>query len=704
MRRPLFASLVLSLLAALPAVAAPPAGRSVSVPAAAAGAAGPRLALSLAARAEGEIVEAPGAVERAELLTFDDGLAAGLLVARPDEAVHVAGWPVAPGERADVVLTRREIYADGAETWELGTEGPRRVPRSRLVFFWGAAEDDPLVRVMVSVDPDSRALRGMSLHGERLHELQPTPPELRARRGQHLVAEPDLLLSTAEREEGQSWSCAEGELPEPPALLAEASATEGEAPASVTAAAITSLHTATVAFDTDNQVMSSKFGNNTTTATNYIASLVAAMNVVYERDLLVRLVVGTTFLRTAPDPWADTLANTTAGLNELSGYWRTNYGSVPRAVTAMLSLRGAGSGGIAGVAWVDALCSTTYGYSFTKVQNGGTAPSSGDVMVIAHEIGHNFGSPHTHCYSRLGLPLPDTCRSGEGSGCYSGAQACPAPTTYNGVTFTGSLMSYCHLIGCSSSSSMMVFHPTTVGLLDDKIQARVGACIVPAGPPPTPTPAIAAVSPNSGSTAGGTTVTITGSGFDAADPDSDVVVTFGGTRATNVNVTSSTRMTVTLPARATGAVTVAVTNPDGKNGSRANAFFYAPPPPATGFYTVTPCRLVDTRNASGPRGGPALPGSGSRVFTLTGACNIPATARALSLNVTVVTPGAAGYVEGFPGNAFPLGTTVLGFRAGQTRAANATLLLATDGSGRLGIQNGAPAAAHVLIDVNGYYQ
>ncbi len=41
-------------------------------------------------------------------------------------------------------------------------------------------------------------------------------------------------------------------------------------------------------------------------ATNYIATLVASVNVIYERDLNLRLVVGTTFFRvsTTPDPYA----------------------------------------------------------------------------------------------------------------------------------------------------------------------------------------------------------------------------------------------------------------------------------------------------------------------------------------------------------------------------------------------------------------
>ncbi len=55
------------------------------------------------------------------------------------------------------------------------------------------------------------------------------------------------------------------------------------------------------------------------------------------------------------------------------------------------------------------------------------------------------------------------------------------------------------------------------------------------------------------------------------------------------------------------------------------------------FVKVTPCRVVDTRNAAGPFGGPVLGALTSREFDIpNGACHIPSSAVAYSLNVTVV--------------------------------------------------------------------
>jgi len=135
------------------------------------------------------------------------------------------------------------------------------------------------------------------------------------------------------------------------------------------------------------------------------------------------------------------------------------------------------------------------------------------------------------------------------------------------------------------------------------------------------------------------------------------------------------------------------------SGSVANAL---PPAPATGFFTVTPCRVADTRNAAGPWGGPALAANTDRNFIVAGICGIPASADAVSLNVTVVSPTAAGALRIYPGGyAFPLASAI-NYRPGQTRANNGSYAL---GSGSLGIRcDQVSGTTHVIIDVSGYYE
>ena len=85
-------------------------------------------------------------------------------------------------------------------------------------------------------------------------------------------------------------------------------------------------------------------------------------------------------------------------------------------------------------------------------------------------------------------------------------------------------------------------------------------------------PTVSGVNPTSGPTAGGTSVTISGTGFAAG-----ATVTFGGTNATGVVVNNSTTITATTPAHAAGAVDVVVTNSTGQSGTKTNAFTYNPP-------------------------------------------------------------------------------------------------------------------------------
>ena len=126
-------------------------------------------------------------------------------------------------------------------------------------------------------------------------------------------------------------------------------------------------------------------------------------------------------------------------------------------------------------------------------------------------------------------------------------------------------------------------------------------------------------------------------------------------------------------------------------------------PVATGFHTLSPCRVLDTRNPVGPYGGPALASSASRVFVIAGQCGIPATALSVSVNVTITQPTAGGDLRLFPaGSALPP-TSTINYRIGQTRANNAVVSLGA--AGDLGIQcDQATGSVHFILDVNGYFQ
>jgi len=127
------------------------------------------------------------------------------------------------------------------------------------------------------------------------------------------------------------------------------------------------------------------------------------------------------------------------------------------------------------------------------------------------------------------------------------------------------------------------------------------------------------------------------------------------------------------------------------------------PVPGTSFFTLAPCRILDTRLPDGPFGGPVLAPDEVRTIGVTGVCGIPTGATGLALNVTVTQPASAGFLQCYPGDAAPPATSLLNFAAGQTRANNAVASLASDGSGTFALRNASPGTAHVVVDVAGYF-
>ncbi|MEA2694136.1 MAG: hypothetical protein QOJ16_3523 [Acidobacteriota bacterium] len=128
---------------------------------------------------------------------------------------------------------------------------------------------------------------------------------------------------------------------------------------------------------------------------------------------------------------------------------------------------------------------------------------------------------------------------------------------------------------------------------------------------------------------------------------------------------------------------------------------------AANFFTVSQCRAVDTRNPNGPLGGPPLSAGVSRTFLVGPACGVPAGAKAVSVNVTVIGPTAGGNLQFSPGGCTtPPLTSTINFSGGQTRSNNAILPLAADGSGGLTARATvlANGSVHVIIDVNGFFQ
>eukprot|EP01127_Copromyxa_protea_P010054 TRINITY_DN2412_c1_g6_i1.p1 TRINITY_DN2412_c1_g6~~TRINITY_DN2412_c1_g6_i1.p1 ORF type:complete len:709 (-),score=102.30 TRINITY_DN2412_c1_g6_i1:809-2935(-) len=181
-------------------------------------------------------------------------------------------------------------------------------------------------------------------------------------------------------------------------------------------------------------------GYNTQNAVNYIMTVVAATNVIYERDIRATLVVRNIGLHSRNAPARD--------MYTLGSYLQRRPDIAALADAAVI-LQGSGPGG--GLAYIGTVCTpyTNVGHFGSKGaygSNSWNAPE--DLIMMAHETGHILGSPHTHDQTGYN-PLIDSC----------GLTLQGSSIPYDG----GSIMSYCHLTSGSNGYSNIRLYMGYVG-------------------------------------------------------------------------------------------------------------------------------------------------------------------------------------------------------------------------------------------------
>jgi hypothetical protein len=125
-------------------------------------------------------------------------------------------------------------------------------------------------------------------------------------------------------------------------------------------------------------------------------------------------------------------------------------------------------------------------------------------------------------------------------------------------------------------------------------------------------------------------------------------------------------------------------------------------PAAHQFFTVTPCRVFDSRDAG--QGGPnPLPATTQTPAGLLRRCGVPASAVAVSLNVTATAPSAGGHLRLFPlGDPLPVISTI-NYATNQTWANNAVVTVGD--FGQIAVFSGQAAGfVHLILDINGYFE
>jgi hypothetical protein len=176
--------------------------------------------------------------------------------------------------------------------------------------------------------------------------------------------------------------------------------------------------------------------------------------------------------------------------------------------------------------------------------------------------------------------------------------------------------------------------------------------------------------------------------------------TFLGSTMVTTDVSCNGSFDVTLPLTVSRQARLTATATDAANNTSE---FSSCISLETRYYTITPCRVADTRNSLGPYGWPALAANGDRTFVIAGQCGVPASAMAVAFNFTVTQPTALGDLRTVPGGGtLPLVST-MNWRPGQTRANNAILSLGPAGDITTHVDQGS-GTVHLIIDVSGYFQ
>ncbi len=214
---------------------------------------------------------------------------------------------------------------------------------------------------------------------------------------------------------------------------------------------------------------------------NYTFAIVAQISKIYEDELNVYFVLVDYYPFSNvssgdPDPYDFPHGQLHVGLTNFSNYWASNKTGIQRNLAHLISAYPVG-GGVIGIAkagdnYDGTLCdksSASGGYGVSGLRGQDQLPTPAytlDVATMAHELGHNFGAPHTHnCYwITHGLPLIDSCMTKSSTiakdGCYDG----PTQPTL------GTIMSYCFNVN-SSRTVAMTFHPQVI----DHIQGNISA-------------------------------------------------------------------------------------------------------------------------------------------------------------------------------------------------------------------------------------
>lgn len=378
-------------------------------------------------------------------------------------SAKIVNFPIPEFETVDIYVTENNVIAAEAVFMISDKRGIHEHPGPSMRFFQGYIAEDP--DSLVSLNLFQGRIGGFIYYYGEEYSFGPSDFEL-SREGAYDIT----IRSERLAENGPKGFCDGELLPDPPITplretkaLQDLLATESSKKSGMKIDENTLLKGFVAIEGTVEWVT---HHGSVSAAETYTLNLLAQISAYYETDVKIKLEVPYSLMNASEnDQYTNGEQNTAVLLPEMRTKWRNSSAlrSVFRTCAHLFSHRPSGGG--SGRAYLDVLCqgvnnptsASDFGVSIIDGQG-----NSWEKRMVGHEIGHNFSSPHTHCY----VPEIDQCENSE-SGCYSGPE----------VQITGTMMSYCN-------TRVSIIHPR---VRDERIrpaaEAAFPACIDTAGEP-----------------------------------------------------------------------------------------------------------------------------------------------------------------------------------------------------------------------------
>jgi len=444
------------------------------------------------------------------------------------------------------VLSSYEVFAEGAKLVQQNADGTESaIPRPKMIHLHGSISGDPSSFVVMHLS--ARGSLGLIQTAEKKLSIESDPA------GHSILVDAAKIPADGTRAKEIFAAEEEGEVPDqlpapkqPTVLLKTPLDDSRGAPYDLTQTSVGNKYEIGIAIDCDQLCVTrlnqyAPGSGQGTDATSYLTALIAGTATVYKRDLGRDLKITYLKLWNGASPFD-------SGTNSLTQY-REYYLNPPTQTFDVAHLMTGIQEG--GVAYVGTVCRAGYNVGVSSLRGqwrGSTSGSSAymwDLEVTAHELGHNFGSGHSHDYDP---PIDEcvSCREGfTAEQCKSGGGAVGPVSRSDARCVKGTVMSYCHLCGGMENINMN-FHPRAIEKLKSTLNANCGEAGPAPTPAPTPVPATPAPTPAPATSAPPTTAPPSESNDDSGG-DTDNV---GGNGVTdNGDVVSQISRTITQTVR-----------------------------------------------------------------------------------------------------------------------------------------------------------